>query len=368
MPWSPTSTTRWSLLAASTVIPAGGTAPSGSTSCRPRATIACRTVPGRPRSGVCPKASWAMVPHDRVGLVCTSMTSATRVKASVRRPATTWRCRGSVPSRMDSPSRSSSTRPTSSVPNAQSRLAEFPPVTIVIGCPTRVSTRSTSPESWSILSWSGTMPLRHARLVPSPASRSPARPATAAASSTTSSTATPSRRSPSSTISTTSCETRRRRAATDSASSTTRSVLRLMSLLRTTRSTWLSIGDRISVRGVMRSAVRRRSRFSIRESPMHVAPPRTIAAAIALDPSEALDTPVTRMPRGASRSTSTRVFCAMRSRSTSSRGAVTERPGRGAPRAPGTPAAPCRPDGRGGGSTDRSPAVRARAPGSRWPG
>ena len=95
----------------STVMPAGGVRPSGSVSWRPRATMAWRTSSPSRRAGGVPKAAWAVSPHGSAGFVFTSITSATRVNASVRRPSSTRRCSGSVPSRIASPRRRSLTRP-----------------------------------------------------------------------------------------------------------------------------------------------------------------------------------------------------------------------------------------------------------------
>ena len=60
--------------------------------------------------------------------------------------------------------------------------------------------------------------------------------------------------------------------------------------VRTTLSTWLSMGERIRVRGTDRRSARR-ARFSTRESPRPTAPPRSIAAATRGEPRTALVTP-----------------------------------------------------------------------------
>jgi len=112
----------------------------------------------------------------------------------------------------------------------------------------------------------------------------------------------------------------RRCAARDRASSTVLSVLRLVEACRTTASTWLSMGERIRVRAPPGPAVSSRARFWTLESPSPLAPPRIMAAPTLGDPSDALVTPVTRIPRGASLSTKVRVLLSMAPRSTSSRG------------------------------------------------
>ncbi len=121
-------------------MPTGGTRPRGSTSWRPRARIAWRTSPRSRTATVSPKAFWAMSPHGRDGFTWDSMTSATRVKASVCRSSTGRRCRASRPSRIASPRRRSFTRPTSVVPKAHSRFAELPPDTRSTPTPVERST------------------------------------------------------------------------------------------------------------------------------------------------------------------------------------------------------------------------------------
>ena len=314
-----------------------------------------------------PKAAWASSPHGSAGLVCTSMSSATRTTASVRRPTRGSRESGSVPSRIDSPRRSSSTRPTSSVCSAQPRLAELPPETTDSVVPTADSTSVASRASSCMLDWSGTTPLWQARLVPMPASVRAGSLATRRPRATRPAGSTPSRRSPSSTMSTTACAVPWWEAARERASSTEESVFKLVDAWRTTASTWLIMGERISVRFASMPADSSLARLSMRESPSPLAPPRSIAAATPGEPSTALVTPVTRTPRGASRSTSVRVLVSMASRSTSRRGALIECSGRATSSAPGRHRGPCRPDGRGAGSGDRWRATRARARSRRSP-
>ena len=89
---------------------------------------------------------------------------------------------------------------------------------------------------------------------------------------------------------------------------TSNSVLKLMSAQATTRATWLSIGERMSVIDAGKRARRIVSIFSTRESPSALIPARTKTAAISGEPSVAFVTPVTEMPRTASRSTSVRAL------------------------------------------------------------
>ena len=81
---------------------------------------------------------------------------------------------------------------------------------------------------------------------------------------------------------------------------TAASVFRLTSASRTTSAAWLTIGERISVVVVVTPPARSRARFSTRESPRPVAPPRSIAAATPGEPSEAFVMPVTPIPSGSS--------------------------------------------------------------------
>ncbi len=103
---------------------------------------------------------------------------------------------------------------------------------------------------------------------------------------------------------------------------TAASVFRLTSASRTTSAAWLTIGERISVVVAVMPPARSRARFSIRESPTPVAPPRSIAVATPGEPSEAFVMPVTPIPNGSSCATRVRVLCVMASRSISRRGAL----------------------------------------------
>ncbi len=127
------------------------------------------TVPVRMAGG--PKAERPVVPHGCAGLVFDSMTSPTSTMASGWRPVIVVPLRGSRPSRMDSPRRSSLTRPGSSSPSAQARLAEFPPEIRSSRRSNLVSSAAAMRDSSAMLCRSGITPLWHARLVPTPINR-----------------------------------------------------------------------------------------------------------------------------------------------------------------------------------------------------
>ena len=217
-----------------------------------------------------------------------------------------------------------------------------------------------------MLTWSGATPDWQARLVPIPTRSRWGNESVVSASPPSASASTPSRRSPSSTINTTAWVVPARPAAADSASSTAVSLLRLTVAQRTTASTWLTIGERMSVRGPPIPAAVNVARFSTRESASPAAPPLSMAAATLGEPRTALVTAATRIPRAPSRSTRTRVFDSIASRSTSRRGAVIAPTAAGPRRAPGTRRAPCRRAGPGAWSAGRSRGRRAPARSRRW--
>ena len=99
------------------------------------------------------------------------------------------------------------------------------------------------------------------------------------------------------------------------------SVLKLTSACVATLSTWLIIGERISVISAGTLAKRIASMFSMRESPIPHTPARSNEFATSVEPSVALVTPVTEIPRWASRLTSMLALWWIFSRSISSRGA-----------------------------------------------
>ena len=101
---------------------------------------------------------------------------------------------------------------------------------------------------------------------------------------------------------------------------TSSSVLKLVSAYPATRSTWLSIGERMRVSRAVIEAARNVRRFSTRESPSPVTPARSHTLAISAEPSVALVTPVTEIPRAARVPTSASALCSSLARSISSRG------------------------------------------------
>ena len=133
----------------------------------------------------------------------------------------------------------------------------------------------------------------------------------------------PSRRSPSSTMSRTPCIRPVYCAACESFRMTSSSVLKLVSAWAMTLSTWLSMGERISIMFADKPASRMAAIFSIRESPSELTPTPSNALAILAEPSVALVIPVTEMPCTASRLTSVCALWEILSRSISSQGAVT---------------------------------------------
>ena len=132
----------------------------------------------------------------------------------------------------------------------------------------------------------------------------------------------PSRRSPSSTISNTPWRTPWHVAAAARARSTTASLLQLIAAWATTRSTWLSMGERISSRGTPSPKRPSDSIDSMRDSPMDCTPDATQVRAISGMPRVTLLTPLTWIPWRASRSTRVVALCRRCSRWISSRGAL----------------------------------------------
>ena len=118
----------------------------------------------------------------------------------------------------------------------------------------------------------------------------------------------PSRRSPSSTISSTPWRSPWHAAEAARASSTRTSLLQLIAAWATTRSTWLSIGERSSSMGTASPPRARASMDSIRASPIEPTPAATQVRTISARPRVALLTPVTAMPWRASRSTRVRAL------------------------------------------------------------
>jgi len=288
--------------------------------------------------------------------------------ASVCSPSIGRRCSGSQPSRIDSPRRRSLTRPgTTASPSAQSRLPELPPDTVPIVRPNRSSIEPASADSSPMFAASGDTPLWHARLVPMPARTTAGSRCTSRAMPMRSPGRMPSRRSPSSTMSTTRWVRPVASAAAASAVITSSSVLKLTVAEATTRSTWLSIGERTRISGAVTPAPRSRSMFSMRESPSERTPARSMAPATSGDPSVALVMPVTEIPRGDSRSTRVRALWWSLRRSISSRGAFIARRRRASPAAPGRRRGPSPPAGPASGSAHRWRARPARPRTSRWP-
>ncbi len=190
------------------------------------------------------------------------------------------RSSGSTPSRIASPRRSSSMRPTSGVDSAHARLAEFPPETTASSTPAgdldllgqagelvhlllvgddAALARQVRPDAGEHAGRGGggpTGPSRPRRPWRRPRGGHRARPSAPRRGSW------PAGWRP-----------RRARASTVS------SVLRLTSAWRTTASTWLGIGERTSVSGASKPRWRRAARFSTRESPRPTTPASTSARA-----------------------------------------------------------------------------------------
>ncbi len=151
-------------------MPAGATSPSGSTSwLAQRQDHPVGVAPVRPAApAAAERRLLELTPgRERLHLRPRSL----RPPGSPRRcagPSIGVRRRGSRPSRIDSPRRRSSIRPTSARPSAQSRLAEFPPDTTSSVVPSVASSERARSDSSPMLRSSGTTPLWQARLVPMP--------------------------------------------------------------------------------------------------------------------------------------------------------------------------------------------------------
>ena len=264
-------------------MPGGGVRPSGSTSWRPRARIAWRTVPGarrraavaerglgdgRPTAGPAWSCDLDHLGHQREGVGAQARRSAVRCErlgAEQDRLAEAQLVDAADVRRCAAPRRGS--------PSCRRRRSPA-------RCPTRASTCSTSPDSSSILAWSGTTPLWQARLVPSPRQAEPGRARDA-----------PARRRP------------RRRARPRGGrrarpSAPRRGVVRWRTAAAESASSTDGLGveadvgdahDRVDLAEHRRPDQRERrltsprpgaaARFSTRESPRPLTPPRSMAAA-----------------------------------------------------------------------------------------
>ena len=217
--------------------------------------------------------------------------------------------RGSLPSSSASPRRRWLIRPGFPPLASQGRLAELPPEHHSNLMPKRASMALISRDSSAMLVGSGAIPCWQPKLVPIPTSNKLGSAKVSTTIASRSAARTPSRKSPSSTINITPWRTPWQAAAAARALSTISSLLQLMAAWATTRSTWLSIGERIRSKGTPNSQRFRISIDSMRASPIECTPAATQVRAISGIPSVDLLTPVTLIPWFASRFTIVLALC-----------------------------------------------------------